>query len=112
MFIQVLGLEGSCIAPCILLHTGKEGCIQPLYLFNVPEGTVITLNVKRNIRHFINASYFYLGLARFALEHRLLRPSRGRIVAIFTTGIDAAHVGGLGALTLRASADGIIKFSR
>ena len=45
--------------------------IRPLYLFNVPEN-----------------------LARAAMEHKVLRPARGRVLAMFCSGVDPDAVGG------------------
>ncbi len=41
-----------------------------------------------------------------ALEHRLLRPSRGVLTGVFATGTAQAHLGGMGGLILRAATDG------
>ena len=42
------------------------------------------------------------GLARLALEHRVLRPSRGRLAAVFAAGTRAADLGGLPGLLFRS----------
>jgi hypothetical protein len=68
----------SCPLP---VHPNRHS--QPLYLFNVPEG-----------------------LSRFALEHRLLRPSRGRLAAIFWTGMEYDGVAGFGGTVMRGRSDG------
>ena len=112
--LSLLGCDGFGIGPSLLLSTVKigwhyditayhyhhrspltsSGLTKPLYLFNAPEG-----------------------LARYALEHRLLRPalgapcstspillvSIGRTSAIFAFRNGPEHLGGLGGLILRIS---------
>eukprot|EP00038_Savillea_parva_P012263 m.203390 g.203390 ORF g.203390 m.203390 type:complete len:924 (-) comp22112_c0_seq1:104-2875(-) len=83
MRLQVLGLAGAEVSGSVLVTTEREGVIRPMYLFNAPEG-----------------------LARAALEHRVLRPSRGRIMAVFLSGLSPTEASGLPGLILRGRSDG------
>eukprot|EP00051_Salpingoeca_urceolata_P021502 m.338569 g.338569 ORF g.338569 m.338569 type:complete len:587 (+) comp19810_c0_seq39:62-1822(+) len=81
--VDVLGSEGSGVAPCIALRPQKKSILQPVYLFNCPEG-----------------------LSRAAWEHRLLRPADGCLAAAFFTGLSARHLGGLTGLLFRMASAG------
>ena len=82
--LQVLGTglqDGP--GPAVLLSFPTQGYAQPLYLFNAPEG-----------------------LSRFALEHRLLRPARGQLAAVFWTGVEHDGIAGLSGIVMRGRTDG------
>jgi hypothetical protein len=42
-----------------------------------------------------------LGIARVALEHHLLRPSNGKLAAVFSSDCSARSIGGLASLIFR-----------
>eukprot|EP00730_Choanoeca_flexa_P020431 TRINITY_DN9978_c0_g1_i1.p1 TRINITY_DN9978_c0_g1~~TRINITY_DN9978_c0_g1_i1.p1 ORF type:complete len:635 (+),score=105.66 TRINITY_DN9978_c0_g1_i1:90-1994(+) len=78
---QVLGSTSAGSSPSLLLHTDQDGIRCPLYLFEAPDG-----------------------LARAALEHRWLRPSRGSLKAIF--GAKHRSLNGACGLLFRSRQDG------
>jgi hypothetical protein len=87
--VKILGQDGFCVGPCVLLATMKQGITKPMYLFGAPEGERAA------------TGHLSVGLARLALEHRLLRPSTGRIRSVFLRDANPSTVAGLPALILR-----------
>eukprot|EP01147_Barroeca_monosierra_P002162 gene2162-8022_t len=81
--LEVLSGYSTEVAPAVLLSVAKRGLTKPIYLLNAPEG-----------------------LSRVALEHRLLRPSRGFVSGIFALSSLCEGLGDIGSVIFRSGTDG------
>ena len=93
--VVVVGSHRADIAPCVLLAPAKSACTTPLYLFNIPEG----LSEPRFL--FLRLIALHAGMNRHALEHRLFRPARGHLTAVFVDSLAPPSIAGLSSLLLR-----------